>query len=223
VSIDPRIKLLVGLGLVAVIPALQRLLPLAALNLILVLGLWSSRRNRGLPSPLRLGLPMVGLVFAVSAVSFDPATAALASLRLLGLLLAAGALFQSMAPEQFADGLRLFHLPYPLVFVVTTSLRYVPLISGRLKRIMEAQRCRGIDFRLRLRNLTKVTALLLPLLVQSFLLAEHLAMAMESRGFSRKGRSRRRRYRIQPLEYLLLGAVLGALGGLLWWDRNPLC
>ena len=69
-------------------------------------------------------------------------------------------------------------------------------MGTRIRRIMDAQRSRGIDLRPRLRNIPNFVALLMPLLVQSFVLAEQLAMAMESRGFSRKGRTLRRNYRI---------------------------
>ena len=63
-------------------------------------------------------------------------------------------------------------------------------------------------------------ALLMPLLVQSFVLAEQLAMAMESRGFARGGRTLRRIYRISLGEYGMMGVALGLLVVYGVWGRG---
>jgi energy-coupling factor transporter transmembrane protein EcfT len=85
---------------------------------------------------------------------------------------------------------------------------------------MEAQICRGIDLRPRIRNIPHFMALLMPLLVQSFLLSEELAMAMEGRGFSLKGRSFRKAYRIAPVEYILMILALALFLAFLRWERG---
>ncbi len=59
-----------------------------------------------------------------------------------------------------------------------------------------------------------LAALLAPLLIQSFQLAEELAMAMEARGFSRKGRTLMGRWGIRSWEYgliMLWGCTLALL------------
>jgi energy-coupling factor transport system permease protein len=58
----------------------------------------------------------------------------------------------------------------------------------------------------------------MPLLVQSFLLAEELAMAMESRGFGLKGRSYRKAYRITAAEYALMLLSLALVVAFCWWE-----
>ena len=63
-------------------------------------------------------------------------------------------------------------------------------------------------------------ALLMPLLVQSFVLAEQLAMAMESRGFARGRRTFRREYRISLGEYGMMGVTLGLLVAYGVWGRG---
>jgi len=60
----------------------------------------------------------------------------------------------------------------------------------------------------------------MPLLAQSFVLADELALAMESRGFGRKGRSSRKLYRITFREYGLLLSTLALLAIFAWWERG---
>jgi energy-coupling factor transporter transmembrane protein EcfT len=79
---------------------------------------------------------------------------------------------------------------------------------------------RGIDLRPRLRNLRNFAALLMPLLIQSFLLSEELAMAMEARGFGLKGRTYRRTYRITSKDVVLVLLSLILLAIFLWWERG---
>jgi energy-coupling factor transport system permease protein len=170
-------------------------------------------------SALRLILPVVVLVLVITVVSFDFETGLVSALRLMNLLTVSFIWFTGMGVEEFGDGLRKLRFPYPIAFVLTTSMRYVPLISRRIRRIMDAQRARGIDMRLRVRNISNFTALLMPLLVQSFLLSEELAMAMEIRGFSRPGRTLRKAYRLKPWEYLLMILILSTLVYFTWWKK----
>jgi len=118
------------------------------------------------------------------------------------------------------EGLRKLGMPYGFSFILSTSMRYVPLIGRRIRLIMEAQTSRGIDLRPRIRNARNFMALFMPLLVQSFLLAEELAMAMETRGFGLKGRTYRKIYRIRAGEYILMGLSLVAVILFYLWQRG---
>jgi energy-coupling factor transport system permease protein len=151
---------------------------------------------------------MVVMVFVIGLLSFDLRTAMLLSVRLLDLLLVSFLMFRSVLPEEMADALRKLGMPYEFAFIITAAMRYVPLIGQTIRQIYDAQLSRGIDLRPRLRNAKNLLALLMPLLAQSFVLAEELAMAMESRGFGRRERTFRRRYRLTLWEY---GLMLGAL------------
>jgi energy-coupling factor transport system permease protein len=185
---------------------------------LLFLCLWGIGMIGAWASGLRLMGPMVLLVFVITLVSFDLETAMILSLRLLNLLTVSFVFFRTMTPEEVGDGLRKLGIPYPFSFILTTSMRYVPLIGRRIRLIMEAQTSRGIDLRPRIRNAANFMALLMPLMVQSFLLAEELAMAMESRGFGLKGRSFRKSYRITAGEYVLMLLSLAFLIAFLWWQ-----
>jgi len=218
-SLDPRTKLFLGAAAITVVLSTHRPMVHGVEAGLLLLGL----SGMGMIGPwvrgLRLMAPMVVLVFAISLLSFDLQTALVLSLRLFNLLTVSFVFFRAMTPEEVGNGLRKMGLPYGFSFILSTAMRYVPLIGRRIRLIMEAQTSRGIDLRPRIRNAANFMALLMPLLVQSFLLAEELAMAMEARGFGLKGRSFRKIYRIRPGEYVLMGISLVVLVLFYWWER----
>ncbi len=209
--LDPRTRLFLGaMGVSAILMTGEILLLTGALVLLLT-GLLLAGKAGDWLHTLKMLLPLVGLVFAISIISFDTKTALMLALRLFDLLTLSFFLFHGLDPEDLGQSLRQSGVPYAFCFILTTSLRYVPFMGLRIRRIMDAQRSRGIDLRPRIRNIPNFLALLMPLLVQSFVLAEQLAMAMESRGFARKERTKRRVYRISLGEYLGMGVALGLI------------
>ncbi len=92
-------------------------------------------------------------------------------------------------------------------------MAFVPVLSRRAQEVMDAQRARGIPLSPGLRGLRHYPALLLPLLVQAFTLADQLAEAMEARGFGRPGRTFLREYRMGVRDWVsALLAVLLLIG-----------
>ena len=219
-KLDPRTQLVLGAMGIAAILMTGKILPLAAALGLLCAGLLLFKMAGPWIRSLKMLLPLVALVFAISIISFDVDTALMLSLRLLNLLTLSFLFFHGMDPEELGQSLRQMGVPYEFCFILTTSLRYVPFMGTRIRRIVDAQRSRGIDLRPRIRNVPHFVALLMPLLVQSFVLAEQLAMAMESRGFAREGRTLRRAYRITLGEYLGMGVVLGLLVVYGVWGRG---
>ena len=169
---------------------------------------------------LRLMLPMLALVFAVSLIAFDLQIAGLLTLRLCSLYTLSMILFSSISPAEMSAALQKMGMPYEFSFILTTALHYVPLMGQKIRHIMDAQQSRGIDLRLRIKNAKNFLALLAPLLIQSFVLADELAMAMQLRGFGSKTRTIRQQYRLTVGEYLLLVAGILALVVLIWWERR---
>jgi energy-coupling factor transport system permease protein len=127
--------------------------------------------------------------------------------------------FALIKPEQLGDALLCLKLPYPMVFVLITALRYIPLLRQKISRIRESQLARGIDLRPRWRNWPNLTALLVPLLVQSFILSDQLAIAMEIRGFGQRQRSLRHAYRLRGIDLIVMLSALGGLVCFYWWER----
>jgi energy-coupling factor transport system permease protein len=216
---DPRTKLALGmLGIAAVLVTEDTRFLVGELCIILP-GLFFLKRTRAMHA-VRLILPLVTIVFVIGVISFSVETAVALALRLFDLLALSILFFQAMDPTELGDSFRKMGFPYEFSFILTTSLRYVPLIGKRLRMIIDAQRSRGVDLRPRLRNVPRFTALLIPLLVQAFILAEQLAMAMESRGFARAGRSFRREYRISFREYILIASALCIVAVFFAWEKG---
>jgi len=219
-KLDPRTKLALGImGLVAILITRGRIQLLIEF-LLLTGGLLMGGMFRQWIRSLRLLLPMTALVFIIALLTFDLNTGIQLSLRLINLLTVSFVFFQTISPDELGGSLTKMGIPYEFSFILTTSLRYVPLIARRIRAIVEAQRSRGIDLRPRVKNVPHFLALLTPLLVQSFILSEQLAMAMEARGFTRKGRSNRKQFHISILEYGLMIMCLALLVGFAVWERR---
>ena len=217
--LDPRTRIVLGLAAMGAVFIAREPRSLVVEWVLLMISLPLMRMARRWIHSLRFVLPMVGLVFAITLLSFDFQVALVLSMRLLNLLTVSLIFFGVVSPEEMGDVLVNIGIPYGFAFILITGMRYVPLIGQKIRNIMDAQLSRGIDLRPRLKNATNFMALLVPLLVQSFVLSEDLAIAMESRGFGRKGRSARREYRFASWEYFLMVVSLLLLGGFAWWER----
>jgi energy-coupling factor transport system permease protein len=164
--------------------------------------------------------PMLGLVFVIAFFSFNLQVGLLLVIRLFNLLSVSFVFFRTVSPEEIGATLNKIGVPYAFAFILTTAMRYVPLIRLKIRHIIDAQSSRGIDLRPRLKNVGNFMALLMPLLAQSFLLSDELALAMESRGFGRKGRSTRRQYDLTFWDYFLLVGALLVLILFAFWERS---
>jgi energy-coupling factor transport system permease protein len=217
---DPRTKLAFLSAAIAAVLVTHRPETLAAESLLLLGGINLLNADRRLGHLRYLFGPMIVLVFMTGLVFFDLQTALTLAVRLFNLLAVSFVCFQTIDPEEMAGALRKLGIPFGLVFILSAGMRYVPLIGRKIRNILDAQQARGIDLRPRIRNISNFAALLTPLVVQAFVLSDELALAMESRGFGCKNRSSRRTYRLRPIEYILMGASLGGLCLLAWWERG---
>ena len=209
------VLLLAGVGAVLVSHSTATLVAEAAGVAILLL----SGRQRQSRS-LRLMGSMVAVVAVLGIVFFDIETVLSLSLRVFSLLGISAVCFASLHPEEMGAALAKLRIPPGPAFMLTAGLRYVPLIEQKIRSIRDAQQARGIDLRPRLRNIGNWMALLLPLLVQCFLLADELALAMEARGFSGKRRTLRPPVRLGSRDWAIMAAAFCALLLLIYWERG---
>jgi energy-coupling factor transport system permease protein len=189
-------------------------------SIILLAALPLLRMGKEWTHSFRYFWPMLGLVFVIAFFSFNLQVALLLAIRLFNLLTVSFVFFRTVSPEEMGATLNKIGVPYAFAFILTTAMRYVPLIRQKIRNIIDAQSSRGIDLRPRLRNVGNFMALLMPLLAQSFLLSDELALAMESRGFGRKGRSSRRHYDLTFWDYSLMVAALLVLLLFAFWERS---
>jgi energy-coupling factor transport system permease protein len=143
----------------------------------------------------------------------------------LSTFLATGILFLSTTRvEEFAFALTSLGVPYRLGFTMTLAFRLVPLFLDAAITVIQAQRCRGLDVHSgRVTERVRRTVLvLIPVFMGALRRAEHMAMALEVRGFG-SGRPRTFFLRTpwRPRDTLALFAVgTVMLGYLFLWQQG---
>jgi len=97
------------------------------------------------------------------------------SAMLMGLMLSSLLLIYTTETKKIQEALYWYRAPAKVVFMLTITLRFLPLVQEELMKIRVAQAARG-----RRRG---IAAMLLPLLHKNMGRAKKLAMSMEARGF----------------------------------------
>jgi energy-coupling factor transport system permease protein len=166
---------------------------------------------------LRLAGTMAVSWFLISLWAFDLHTAIWSSLRLMALTSAFFLFFRTTPPDDLGNALVKMGLPYEVAFVMSVGALFVPVLGRKAQNVVDAQRARGIPLEPGLRALRHYPALMAPLLIQSFQLADELAEAMEARGFGRPGRTFAREYRMRALDWLALLGGAALLGIFIWF------
>lgn len=213
--------------------------------LIAVLVAWSRVPVR---SAIRGVIPIAWLVLFTVAVNVfvwrDPSAAvsvgalgvslpglsrgAFLGVRILLLVVGTSVLTLTTSPVALTDGIASLMKPLRLVRVpvddvsmmLSIALRFVPTTAEEADRIVIAQTARGARFDsggLIARSRAWIPVLV-PLFVRLFRRADDLAMAMESRCYTGRARTRLRRLVMRPADWatLVAGACAALAVGLLW-------
>jgi energy-coupling factor transport system permease protein len=220
--LDPRAKLILAVSAAVVLVSVDQwpiLLGAAGL-------LWAAA------IPLRLvrpwlkffkGLgPAVAGFFVIAWLAFDLPLALTAGLRLLALGTVFFFFFQTTPPTGLSNALVTMGLPYAFSFVLTVSMEFIPVLTRRAANIRDAQRARGIPLEGGLGTLRHLPALLGPLLIQSFKLADEMAEALEARGFGASGRRPHYETRFRLVDWVTVILSLAGLLGSLFVKRSIL-
>lgn len=215
-ALDPRTRLAMTVLYTALIVATARTAWLAAEWGVLLVLVLVTREGRAYLRWLRWVAVMAVAWFAISLWAFDLSTAVNASLRLMALTSAFFLLFRTTMPQDLGNALVKSGLPYEVAFVLSTSLQFVPVMGRKAQNVVDAQRSRGIPLEPGLRALRFYPALMAPLLIQAFQLADELAEAMEARGFGRKDRTFVRDYRLQWVDWAALLGMVALLAVVIW-------
>jgi len=100
---------------------------------------------------------------------------------------------------------------HDFVMVVQVTLRFFPLLAQSAERIAKAQASRGADWRPTgnlIHRIRQVMPLIIPLFVTSLRRAEHMALAMDARGYgSRPTRTSMVELHFRRLDTLVLVAI----------------
>jgi energy-coupling factor transport system permease protein len=171
-------------------PLLLLPLSLAVLALVSLAG--------GLPNVWRLRLMFV-LVFlftlviwtffygAVLAPTYAGFLFGLSTALRLTVFLAAGILFLTTTRvEEVAYALGRLGVPYPVGFTLTLAFRLVPVLFDAALNVVQAQRCRGLEFGRGgiITRLRRFVPVIIPVLIGALRRADRMAMALELRGFN---------------------------------------
>ena len=210
-SLDPRTRLALA-ALYAVLVMLTRdpIWLVAELGALLVLVLLF-KQGLAYLRWLRVAGGMVLTWFLISWWAIDLPTAIWAGLRVLALTSTFFLFFRTTPAEDLGNALVKMGLPYEVAFVLSVSTLFVPVIGRKAQHVMDAQRARGIPLEPGLRALRHYPALVGPVLVQAFQLADELAEAMEARGFGRPGRTFAREVRMRAVDWAAIAGGAAAL------------
>ncbi len=127
--------------------------------------------------------------------------------RLIMLVLGTSLLTFTTTPNELTDGLdkslgflNKIRVPvHEIAMMMSIALRFIPILTEELEKIMKAQTARGIDFESGglLKRVQSMVPIIVPLFVAAIRRANDLAMAMESRCYH-GGEGRTKLY---PLKY----------------------
>ncbi|RPH83900.1 MAG: energy-coupling factor transporter transmembrane protein EcfT, partial [Desulfobacteraceae bacterium] len=90
-------------------------------------------------------------------------------------------------------------------------MEFIPVLARRAANVRDAQRARGIPVGVGWKGLRYLPALLGPLLIQAFKLADEMAEALEARGFGSPGHRRGREIRFLARDWLIVSMSLAGL------------
>jgi energy-coupling factor transport system permease protein len=145
----------------------------------------------------------------------------------LNVLLASGLLFLSVTRiEEFSYALCRLGLPYKVGFTMTMAFRLVPVFLDSALAVVQAQRCRGLDFDRGSvwQRLRRYTPVIVPVFMGALRRADHMAMALEARGFqSARPRTVFREYPFARVDAVTLAVVAGITAAyLILWAAGAL-
>ncbi|HWQ08675.1 MAG TPA: energy-coupling factor transporter transmembrane component T [Holophaga sp.] len=196
-----RIAALVGLcAAVAMVQSWIFLAAVAGILLVLALVLRLSRGVlRLLGMATLFGLPMVFLIFFLAgreatgswraAPLWGLASMVPYSLRMGDLVLADLVFIRLTSLVEIMEALKALHLPDPFVLFMSTVIRFIPRIIQETRRVVDAQRCRGLTPR-RMFRPSGLLGIFVPLFLGQIQRSRDLALSLEIRNASFSGRPR---------------------------------
>ena len=128
-------------------------------------------------------------------------------IRLVYLVIGSSVMTFTTTPNQLTDGLekgfrflKKVHIPvHEIAMMMSIALRFIPILTEELDKIMKAQMSRGVDFESGniLERGKKLIPVLVPLFIAAIRRASDLAMAMDARCYNGGGG----KTRLHPLVY----------------------
>lgn len=136
--------------------------------------------------------------------------------RLFVMVIASSVLTLTTPIDDFMIFMNKLKVPSEITFMITTALRFIPTLDKKRLLILEAQKARGakVNNKSYIGRIKAYLPIMVPLFVNSILIAEDLAKAMLNRGY---GLSRSitavRELRLDVKDYCIIGILLLFMGG----------
>jgi energy-coupling factor transport system permease protein len=126
----------------------------------------------------------------------------------LDTLMISGLIFLScIKVEEFTYGLNKLGVPFRISFAFSLAFRFLPTLLSTAEGIVEAQRCRGLEFESGglVRKVKNHIPLLIPIFMYAIRKTDTLAMALEGRGFGfGKGRTYYLAFEMELKDYITI-------------------
>ena len=188
--VDPRGKALFVIVLTCITILFRDLVPLFIIfGLIIPLIILARFFKKWMRTMLVL-LPLILLIIILNAVLLKvdyPTTVGIAmALRLIILTAVYGLFFQTVSPDDIAQMLVKFRLPFTFAWAISTAYRFIPTLANETDIIMAAQKSRGlqIDRGNIFKRARNMVPLLIPIFASAMRRSWQLAEAIESRGWN---------------------------------------
>lgn len=141
---------------------------------------------------ITIGLLILSLFFTAGAISERIFSGLILALR-FALLISFGILFSLVTnPIEIPAGFMQIKIPHKFGVTLMVAYRMMPLLSQKLKTIVEAQKARGASFRLSFKKPNKfffqLTSFAIPLLHATLEMSVRLSDALISRGYDPEGK-----------------------------------
>lgn len=234
-KLDPRVKLLLVIAFIVMVFLVKNLIAYSAIILCVVIGTLVSRIPLIKVLKSIKGIIFLVLFTAVLNLIFHKGETVLWSwwritisvegiffslkmaLRLILLVAGTTLLTYTTTPMGLTDGMESLMYPLKLIKVPThdiavimsIALRFIPILSEEVDKIMMAQKARGASFDTGgiVKRAKALLPVLIPLFVSAFRRADELALALDARCYN--ATPNRTRYQVMKLSYRDVIAVLG--------------
>ncbi|HZK54015.1 MAG TPA: energy-coupling factor transporter transmembrane component T [Desulfosporosinus sp.] len=107
------------------------------------------------------------------------------TLRLFSMMIASSVLTSTTSMDDFTQFFQIMKVPVEMTMMLTTAIRFIPTLDKKRRLIVEAQRARGVKFNEKgmIGALQSHLPLMIPMFINSILMANSLSMAMLNRGY----------------------------------------
>ncbi|HBP63113.1 MAG TPA: energy-coupling factor transporter transmembrane protein EcfT [Desulfosporosinus sp.] len=105
--------------------------------------------------------------------------------RLVSMMIASSVLTLTTSIDDFIQFFQMMKVPVEITMMLTTAIRFIPTLDKKRQLIIEAQKARGVRFNNKgiIGSIRSHLPLMIPMFINSILMANSLSMAMLNRGY----------------------------------------